>query len=191
MNMRILSLLILSKMLVFMSCTRHQLQTRSGESLMSPNVAYTQVNLHPDEKRKRLYAANFQQDGLIPVCTQVEIMVISNKKMIFLNDSNGEQYTYLNHKQANGDFLGHIELFFNKDCPQSEIDQLSELDRRGIQLGKALPGMTRKGVVLAMGYPPQRENPEYASLQWTYWKSRFNRLKVYFNEYGIVTHIQD
>jgi hypothetical protein len=83
-----------------------------------------QVNLHPDEGRSKLYAANFLQAGLISA-------------------------------------------------------------------GTVTVGMSRKAVILALGYPPHLENPSLSAPAWKYWKSRFDTMLVQFDKDDKVVAIKD
>jgi hypothetical protein len=70
--------------------------------------------------------------------------------------------------------------------PQS----LSPIDVRGIREGQVYEGMTKKGVVFAIGYPPRHANPTLAANRWLYWKTRHNKIAIYFED-GLVNHVQD
>jgi len=49
-------------------------------------------------------------------------------------------------------------------------------------------GMSKEGVVFAIGYPPPHETPRLEGDQWRYWKRRFDSILVHF-ENGRVTRI--
>lgn len=161
-----------------------------GRSLIGAEV-YTKTNLHPDESRQRLYAANFQQAGLIPVCTRVRIDDASEKALEFRRVDTGREYTYSNHKTNPEPFADHLLRYFGFSCPEAEIRTLSALDRKGIEEGIAKVGMSKRGVILALGYPPKHEtrNPE-SDNSWIYWSNRFNRFSVEFDQYGKVSRIR-
>ncbi|RMG95027.1 MAG: hypothetical protein D6705_14735 [Deltaproteobacteria bacterium] len=149
----------------------------------------TTKNLHPDEARARLYAANFQQDGLIPVCTKVRVEKVTRKAMVFTVLETGRTYTYYTHKSLREPFFDHLTRYFGERCP--DLSRLSERDREGIRRGEALVGMTKKGVAIAIGLPPAHETPSPKSPRWKYWKNRFDTFIVLFGEDGKVAAIQD
>jgi len=62
---------------------------------------------------------------------------------------------------------------------------LSEIDKKGISDGRALKGMTKKGVMIALGYPCPHKTDSPDSDQWNYWRNRFTYYPVNF-ENGIV-----
>ena len=64
-------------------------------------------------------------------------------------------------------------------------------DLEGIRLGRALPGMTKEGVLTALGYPAKHRTPSLDSPEWVYWKNRFSTLVVVFDPAGLVNHIRE
>ena len=168
-----------------------ELRDDSGTNLLQASGVYTLVNLHPDEERARLYAVNFQQAGLIPMCSEVELLELTRKRLTFRGLKRDKVYYYFNHKAAAEPFERHLLRFFGRNCDVRQIRSLSKVDQAGIRAGEASPGMSKQGVIYALGYPPRHVNPDLNALQWTYWKSRFDRMIVVFDENGVVTEIRD
>jgi len=152
---------------------------------------YTLVNLHPDEVHARLYAVNYQQTGLIPVCTEVKLLKLTRKQLVFRVIKSNKEYHYLNHQAAAEPFDRHLARFFGSNCDSNEIRSLSEVDQAGIQKGSASIGMSKQSVMYALGYPPRHVTPDLDALRWTYWKNRFIRMTVTFDEAGIATEVRD
>lgn len=71
-----------------------------------------------------------------------------------------------------------------------EIGGFTARDREGIKAGTALPGMSRGGVMAALGYPAAHETPSLDQATYTYWRDRFRKLVVTFNEAGIVVGVK-
>ncbi|MDD9195680.1 hypothetical protein PVK62_07480 [Aliivibrio sp. S3MY1] len=154
----------------------------TGEDLIQTNKpVYTLVNLHPDEKRMKLYSVNFQQDGLIPVCTQVNIVDVTNKNLTFKISSTDKQYNLTKHKSS-PDFSKYLSHYFGTECNNSKIKKLSALDQKGIKKGVVTEGMTKEGVKYAIGFPPEHKTPDLNSNKWRYWKNRFNTFNVEFKD---------
>ncbi len=149
----------------------------------------TTKNLHPDEARARLYAVNYQQDGLIPVCTKVRVEKVTRKAMIFTVVETGRRYTYYTHRSLREPFYDHLTRYFGESCP--EVSEFSAKDREGIETGQVLVGMTKKGVAIAIGLPPAHETPSPKSPRWKYWRNRFDTFVVLFGDDGKVVAIQD
>jgi len=155
----------------------------------SPGVV-TLTNLHPDERRSRLFAANYQQDGLIPVCSAVVLLDRNRERLVFSVQETGKTYEYYHHAKAAAEpFPEHLARYFGTECPRDDAN-LAEVDRRGIAEGKALAGMSKAGVVLALGVPPRHTTPSLDADRWLYWKNRFDRMAVVFRD-GRVAGIEE
>lgn len=154
----------------------------------APGVV-TLVNLHPDEKNRRLYSVNYQQDGLLALCTKVRITAVTHKAMTFELADGGRKYEYNFHDTLRQEIPKHLDQFFGKTCPKKQADSLGSVDRQGIKEGRALPGMTRAGVILAIGYPPEHATPSLDSSVWKYWRNRFATTLIHF-EGGKVARVQ-
>ena len=161
------------------------------ESLVGQEGVYTLTNLHPDENRGKLFSVNFQQPGLIPLCTEVEILKVKNKRIDFKVKDTSREYKYVHHKTAGEDVKTNAVKYFGKECNKDKVAKLSEKDQEGIKLGKALVGMSKQGVIYAIGYPPLGANPSMDASTWKYWFNRFNTFAVIFNAEGIVTQVMN
>jgi hypothetical protein len=158
---------------------------------MVDQEVYTLTNLHPDEENQRLYSTNYNLPGTIKVCTKVKITSYKKKKMKFVVVDRDREYDYLLHRKSTPEgFVENIKRYFGPECPAAEIETLSEIDQEGIKKGRGLVGMSRRGIILAMGYPPQHVTPDLEYDEWMYWMNRFNRDAVVFDEEGIVIEVR-
>lgn len=153
-----------------------------------PENAVTLVNLHPDEERGQLYSVNYQQLGLIPRCTPVHIVATGNKGIKFTVTSSGRTYDYAFHDTMVDAPEKHLARYFGAACP--ETVGINPLDMQGIEKGTVSEGMTKNGVILALGYPPEHATPSPERDEWIYWKNRWDRFIVRFDN-GIVSAIQN
>lgn len=149
---------------------------------------YTLTNLHPDERRGLLYSLNYQQDGLLPVCTQVNVDSVDQRELRFTVGATGRQYRYLFTRHMRDAIDMHMNRYFGPNCP--DLTALSDADRAGIQQGQVFQGMSKQGVILAIGYPPEHATPSLDSDQWSYWRNSHSRFLVYFVD-GVVSGIQN
>jgi len=161
------------------------------ESLVNQPGVYTLTNLHPDENRAKLYSVNFQQAGLIPLCTEVEITKASHKQIKFRIKETGREYKYDHHKNAGEDLNTNAAKYFGKECNKNKVAKLSKIDQDGIKQGKALMGMSKQGVIYAIGYPPVGKTPTLDATTWKYWFNRFNTFDVIFDAKGKVTQVNN
>src|SRR5690349_4779738 len=118
----------------------------------------TLVDLHPHARRPELWTTNYQQDGFIPMCTAVVIESVTEREMQFSVPSLGVRFHYRVDPYLSEPFTAHLDRFFGTRCP-TEVEQLSPIDRDGISRGVAQVGMTRVGVLFALGPPPPHATP--------------------------------
>lgn len=173
-------------------CSGHvALKDASGQDLIGKK-AYTQFNLYPDRTRGRLYTLNYLlPDAMIPRCSEVELLEMNRKVLVLREVSSGRQFNYLLHKATGEPIEVSAAKTFASSCDQNAVKTMSKADREGISSGKLAKGMSKQGVLLAAGYPPAHRTPSLDGNEWTYWKNRFNTLRVIFNDQGIVTQVID
>ncbi len=71
------------------------------------------------------------------------------------------------------------------------LEQFSELDRKGIKAGTVYTGMTKNGVLTALGYPARHRTPSLENSTWVYWRNRFMTMSVNFDADGTVRSITE
>jgi hypothetical protein len=134
------------------------------------------VNLHPEGDK--LYSANFQQDGLIPRCSDVDVKSVTDKRVVFT--ANGQEYTYIKHeKTLHEPWQQHLDKIFGTTCTPST--GMSDIDQKGIKEGRIYKGMSKQGVIDAAGYPPTVSDP-MSNDTWKYWRNRFATFIVHFED---------
>ena len=177
---RLGGLILLFCSLLLLGCTGLALKSEEGETLAGAAGVYTLVNLRPDVKRARLYATNYQQAGFIPLCTEVMISKTSSKVITFTDLVTNKRYDYYYHRSAGEPFDKHLLKYFGKICNKDKVAKLSKIDQEGIKTGVVKAGMSKEGVILAIGYPPMHRTPSLQSDQWTYWRNRWATMQVVF-----------
>lgn len=185
-----IKLAALSCALVLTGCTSTlDVQDKKNNNLVETNKpVYTLVNLHPDGTRAKLYSLNYLQGGFIPRCTEVDLLSATTKLMKFEVKETGQIYSYYWHKRT-PDFSANIQKYFGTTCDVLS-NELSDIDRQGINDGKVEVGMTKSAVIQAIGYPPVFRTPKLMSNQtWVYWTNRWNTMSVQFNAAGKVSHV--
>lgn len=156
--------------------------------LTTDKTIYTLVNLHPDEVNNRLYSVNFQREGLIPACSKVSIDAVSAKRLQFTVSKSERAYTMDKHKSS-PDFLAYLSQYFGTECVSDKIKNLSSKDRAGIKAGVVDFGMTKQGVIYAIGYPPAHQTSSIEADEWKYWIHRFRTMRVKFDSKGRVVEL--
>ena len=151
---------------------------------------YTLTNLHPDDERVTLYTGNFQQPGLIPICSEVILTYADQWYLSFKVVATGTEYGYYEHPVAAEPLLTNAARYFGRACPQAELDALTPLEKDGVRLGVVKKGMRKQAVILAAGYPPLRDTPKLDAPTWRYWISRMRYFTVKFDDKGVVQAVE-
>jgi len=158
-------------------------------SLAGATTVYTLTNLHPDDERMVLYTANFQQPGLIPVCTEITFLRRGDDWVTFRVSSTGKEYEYDSHAASAEPFVQNLERYFGKACPTAKLEALTPRERDMVRMGVVVAGMSKEAVVLSIGYPPLRDTPTLERPVWKYWSSRLRYFLVEFDDSGKVEKV--
>ena len=151
---------------------------------------YLMTNLHPDARRRMtsLNATSPRGGTLLPICTPVTLERINGRTIIFRADTTGLRYIYQLHRSTRAPIEEHVQRYFGTQCPN--MAAMTPEDQAGIQNGQVYQGMTKQGVIMAIGYPPEHQTPTLEADTWTYWATGNNRFEVYFAN-GVVSGIRN
>ena len=137
------------------------------------------------------YANYVQPDRghtVVPVNTAVSIGKWRSGFTITRLDNN--QVVYFEYRSGNMGGMS-VEEYLNliTGPKKAYLKGLSATDRKGIKQGRALVGMTKKGVRIAWGYPAKHRTPSLDDDVWTYWRNRWVTKAVTFSK-GKVTQVR-
>ena len=138
---------------------------------------YTLVNLRVD-RRGNISSVNYQEHALVPVCTRVRLDRVRRKEIRFTALDSGARYRFIRHRSSQLPIENHAQRIFGPTCPN--LTQASAEDRAGIQAGQVYQGMSREGVLVALGYPPAHQTPSLNNDIWHYWRRRSWDFEIHF-----------
>lgn len=140
-------------------------------------VYYTQVTMQYE--KGRFLTTNYRRGELVPVNTQVRLQEITDDD-IFMEILPGLiKFRVENVAKHTGDNTVRAFMkLFNKN--RVNLSRFSRLEQENIQAGRVAKGMSKLGVITAIGYPPITQTSSTQMNRWTYWSSRFNRFIVEF-----------
>lgn len=153
------------------------------------NVVYNRYNIHAQLSPQgqgylKASDANLTNPGeghiIIPPNTKLTITK-HNKGFNFATEQ-GQQCFFDVHQVVP---VPEYVALITSTTPVSLAD-LSSLDMKGVNDGKAYRGMTKKGVMTALGYPYKGATTSPDEDVWVYWTNRFKQVKVVFSN-GKVT----
>jgi len=166
--------------------------------LAEGEIVYLKYNVHTFQKGSGYNAsyANWTNPGqghvLFPVNTAVRVSAFSRWKagrgFFMTTVDDGRKISYGFHKQRMG---MSIDEYVKRITSPNKVSlkEFSKKDREGIRLGKAMVGMTKKGVMTALGYPACHKTPSLEDSVYVYWQNRFRTLAVEFDSKGKVIRI--
>lgn len=149
---------------------------------------YTKVNIFVDRSgdSKASYAVYTTRD-VLPINTAVQITGNWRSGFIMTVVSSGEKIHYeYSDKRMKWSMTEYINMITS---PNKTILKLPSLDMKNVEKGTVVPGMTKDGVIAALGYPPSHKTPSLDDATWTYWTNRFTTRVVTFDSKGIVTNV--
>lgn len=151
---------------------------------------YTLCNLHAEPTKQALVSINYIEGLMIPIGSEVTIDSINRKKMTFTDTKTGVLYNWSLTKHTPTSLAENLDQFFGPKSSVPDPESYSEKDTEGIRLGKVLVGMTKAGVLAAVGPPPEHATPSQTLPAWTYWKNKWARRIITFGTDDVVTDIQ-
>ncbi len=146
---------------------------------------YTSYNLW-FEKPDSMWSINYKKGALIPAGTKVESVDLGRNKVIFKISENPNKFVInFTPKYHPGIDLEQFRdrLFTNKTFDQL-VRGFSKKEIEGIKSGEINPGMSKKAVLVAYGYPPEHVTGSLDMNTWTYWVNRFKKTNVDFDKGG-------
>jgi hypothetical protein len=194
-----LLLLILLTLLIMAPGCRRQAPQAADPGPAPTQEAYLRNNIHAQERPGRsgnmacwASYANYIDPGpghfIVPVNTRV--IIGEWRRGFTLTDPSDGRIIYFefnprNMRMSVDEYLGLI----TSPSPVS-LNELSDIDHKGIRDGKAYRGMTKEGVRMALGYPAVHQTPSLEENAWTYWKNRYKTITVDFFGDGTVRRLR-
>jgi hypothetical protein len=145
---------------------------------------YTAVNIWYEMNKentspKEIPTTNYHKGVIIPVNSKVKIGNLSGRGVTFTAED-GRQYTI--EYMAKHSVIPMKEIFdryFSAD--EVSLRQFGREEQENIKKGTIAPGMSKKAVLAAYGYPPAHVTTSLDSDQWKYWVNRARNFIVTFS----------
>ncbi len=151
---------------------------------------YLQTNLPYDTANGRMESILYNghdRVGWVNACTPVTIERVNDRQIVFVSQQ-GQRFTYLRSNHSRVPIADHVNRYFGPGCPDTA--SMAGPDQMGIRDHQIYEGMSKAGVLIAIGYPPEHQTPSLEGDVWKYWKNRYNTFEVYFVG-GLVSGIRD
>lgn len=164
-----------------------------ASDLPGGGLVYNKYNIHAFKDRADIKAsyANWVEVGIgqIVYPPNTKFQVGAWKRGFLLTKvGGGEQIFFEYDAKRMGMSVSEYIKLITSPAPVS-LGGLSKLDQQGVKEGKALKGMSKTGVMTALGYPAAHATPSIKDNKWTYWRNRFKTMAVTFDGSGKVVGI--
>jgi len=157
----------------------------SGKSI-SPvgKTYYTKINIwykYPD----KIKSTNNIDGTFLSLGTKVKIVEFDGGKVKFIDTNREQFYTIIfvrKHTPMTSQEL--FDRYFSENNimdVNGEFNKFTSKEQEGIKKGRIFPGMSKKAVLMTLGYPPNHKTPNLQGNIWLYWGRRVVFL-VYFRD---------
>ncbi len=154
-------------------------------ALFNMGKRYTAFNIWVPAN-STLYSINYKGAGeLLPAGSPVDDLVVDEKANTITFHTTDERLITIRfepkwHPSLSVDDYAKM-LVSSKDF--SGITRgLSKAEITAIKTGRIVDGMSKDAVLVAYGFPPEHVTSTLEARQWTYWRGRFNRLNICFDD---------
>lgn len=132
---------------------------------------------------------NYRRGSFIPVNTPVKLLDITGKTIQVEVASSSQKLLVKNVEKHTGDdvYRAFDKLFAKKKV---NLSKFNSLELTHIKSGTVANDMSKKAVIIAIGYPPITETVNLDSDLWVYWSGRYNKFNVHFKN-GKVSMVED
>ncbi len=160
-------------------------------STVSGKVFYTKYNLHTYSRGRDqriatvIHYINCPGHSVLPYNTAVAVKKTRSGFELLVKGSGQVIYYEFKQKYANMSKDAYIALVLSNS--QVNYPELSDIDQKGIREGRPIKGMSKEGIMVALGYPAPAYTSSLKNDTWQYWNSRFIKCIIDFKDGKAVT----
>ncbi len=174
-----------------------------GSAAAEGDAVYTRYNIHVEKKIAKsgeaVYKASYA--GYVSPPSGEHVILPPNTRIIPVNQRRtftknfsfqvlGKEMSVVYEFDAKRMGMDYDQYMAMITSPQPvALEGLNPTDQKGVTDGKAYVGMSKQGIMTALGYPAVHKTPSLDSNVWTYWKNRFSTMRVEFDQTGKVSQI--
>lgn len=170
-------------------------------------IFYTTTNIWY-ENNNSIESTNYHRGLILPIGTKVKITTVWDETKPFagvtaldqerlsiyiqFKDESDKSYKIIflsRHAAAGSTVWDLFKQYFSQNDPMAEGGAFSSLtseEQKMVRAGKIAPGMSKKAVIMAYGYPPGHKTPSLQLDKWIYWENLFKTRAVYFKDDSVI-----
>lgn len=133
---------------------------------------------------------NYYGKRVVPIGSEVRIIRLEVDEIHVLDPVANAKFIIQNEVEYSRQSLGVIFKRTFSEKPVVLDESISSENRLMIHYGGVSPGMTKREVVMSLGYPPYHETESLLSNRWYYWLSRARHRVLIFDRNGYLARIE-
>jgi len=150
---------------------------------------YTKANIWYEGQRDIL-SVNYHVGAMLPAGTKVKIISVKSNQIVFEPLDMKTNFTLVNlRKYSTTNLNDYFNQYFSKEDVKAEggiFSKFTKEELANIKKGTVVEGMSKEAVLVAYGYPPSHRTPNIALDYWEYWRNKFKRDLVYFQDNKVI-----
>ncbi len=165
------------------------------KAIVKLKKVYTKYNIHVMDNGRNLKAhytnwvGPFKGHSIIPLNTKVISKKWRQGFILERVDTGQNIYFYFNKRDMTMSSSQYINIITSPK--KNLMSKFSNLDKKGIKRGKVYKGMTKKGVLAALGYPARHKTSSLKNRYWIYWQNKWLTRMIKFNKDGKVISVAE
>jgi len=152
---------------------------------------YTAYNIWFEQPTK-VYSTNYEKGNLFPAGSEVKDVARSSRKLEFtdpkLNMKFSIEFVGKHHPGVTAEQW--IDRFLTTRDFAALTKGLTAAEIKAIKAGQVQVGMSKKAVLVSVGYPPEIATASMDLDAWKYWRHRFGSYMVRFSGGKVVSSEQ-
>ena len=151
---------------------------------------YTRTNIWYKDPAK-IPSTNYIDGAFLPLGTKIKMLDCGGVQVKFVDINRGQSYTIIFvRKHTTITAEEQFDRYFSKRNvvdTKGDFFKLSPKEQEAVKKGAIFDGMSKKAVLMALGYPPSHKTPDLTSNVWFYWGHRAV-FSVYFMDDVVVKY---
>ena len=147
-------------------------------------ISYLAYNVWLTRRADNQKCINYKDGPILPAGTEIRAAITIDDTVIFMAKEMKDEVTvkFTEEWHPGKSPVDYLNMMITEK-PLTELTAgMSEIELQGIRDGLIYEGMSKDAVVIAYGYPPEHYTPSLDEDRWMYWKNKFKRHRICFDE---------
>lgn len=162
-----------------------------GDAAADPAALYTAYTLWY-ENPKKMSSVNYHVGAIIPAGSPVINVSIHGENIEFQLAGGGGGFSiqFIPKFHPGVRIAEFKKRLFVSEPLEERIKHFSEEEKSLVRKGAVENGMSKEAVLVSWGNPPEHQTPSTSAYTWFYWRNRFMKQSVDFDQGGKVINVR-